>query len=92
MNGHIVTDKEAVKDAWVQHFKSLSTSKVSESPALSDLDSLVHSSRLASFYNQDFVFDYDIIIEEIDGIVKNLKRCVDQTTSCLSMLCMVVTT
>ena len=74
VNGHIITDKEAVKEAWAQHFTRLSSSKASESPALSNLNSLIHSYRLASFHNEDFIFDHDITTEEINGIVKNLKR------------------
>ena len=41
---------------------------------LSNLNSLIHSYRLAYFHNEDFIFDYDITTEEINGIVKNLKR------------------
>ena len=64
VSGHIITDKEAVKDAWAQHFTRLSSSKDSESPALSNLNSLIYSYRLASFHNEDFVFDHDITTEE----------------------------
>ena len=74
VGGHTITDKEAVKDAWAQHFMRLSSSKASESPALSNLDSFIHSYRLASFRNEDFVLDCDITTEEVRGIVKNLKR------------------
>jgi hypothetical protein len=49
-------------------------SKTSVPPALSNLESLIPSYRLASFQNEDFVFDYDITTEEIKGIIKMLRR------------------
>lgn len=46
VDGHIITDKEAVRDAWAQHFIRLNSSMTS---ALSKLDNLIHSYRLVSF-------------------------------------------
>ena len=55
-------------------FKNLCSPKASESPALSNLESLIPSYRLASFKDDDFVFDYDITTEEIKGIIKMLRK------------------
>ena len=60
VNDHVLTDKEAVLNEWAHHFKDLSSSRASESSALSSLDSLISTYRCATFENDDFILDCDI--------------------------------
>ena len=73
MNGHTITNRGAVNDVWAQNFMHLSSSNASESPAISNLDSLIHSYRLASFYNADLVLECNTTTDEIKSIVSKLK-------------------
>ena len=54
--------------------KDLSSSRASESSALSSLDSLISTYRCTSFENDDFILDCDITTEEISGVIKLLKK------------------
>ena len=74
VNDHVLTDKEAVLNEWAHHFKDLSSSRASESSALSSLDSLISTYRCATFENDDFILDCDITTEEISGVIKLLKK------------------
>ena len=74
VNDQLVTDKEAVINAWATHFSDLSSSKAHESPSLVSLDSVISSYRSTSFDHEDCVFDYDITTEEIQGAIKLLRK------------------
>ena len=91
VNGNILTDKDEVVNAWVNHFKHLSTSKASGSPTLMNLQSVISSYRRASFDNEHLILDYDVTIEEIQGCIRSMKKG-KACGPCLNMLSMEVTT
>ena len=61
-------------NAWVNHFKHLSTSKASGSLTLTNLRSVISSYRRASFDNEDLILDCDVTIEEIQGCIRSMKK------------------
>ena len=69
MNGQVLTDKEAVLNAWEHHFEDLSSSKASGLTApLSNLDAIISTYWNASFHNEDLIFDCDITTEDVERI------------------------
>ena len=58
----------------MHHFEDLSSLNASESFALSNLEMLISTYWHASFRNEDLVLDDDITTEEIEDIIKHLKK------------------
>ena len=74
INGKISTSPDDIIAAWSTHFKCLSKSSVSESQTLQHLQSQTDHHHRCSMTNEDFVFDVPILAEEIEGVIKRLKR------------------
>ena len=74
VDDNLVSDKDEVMNAWATHFKNLSTSKLTESPSLCDLEPIISRYRATSFENEDFIFNYNITLEEVEGAIKVLKE------------------
>ena len=74
IDDQIFTDKEEVLCAWKDYFFELGRSILPSSPSLShraeDVKHLLHLSKL----NEDSTLDWDVTVEEIQGMIKKLKK------------------
>ena len=74
IDDQIFTDKEEVLCAWKDYFSELGKLKLPSSPPLShrveDVKHLFYLSKL----NEDSTLDWDVTVEEIQGMIKKLKK------------------
>ena len=74
INGSISTSNTDIMAAWSEHFQSLGKSVVPETPVLQQLESNISHLYSSSLANEDFVLDTKITAEEVERVVKMLKR------------------
>ena len=74
VEGNIVASPTEVSAAWASHFKQLGSSRISDSPALQELQSKLASYQSCSLGNEDYIFDTEIEIEEMESAIAKLKQ------------------
>ena len=74
VNGSIVTNHGEVMTTWVHHFVDLGRSRATHPDVLDNLQSDLAFMQAGSLENEDFVLNTPIVVEELEGAIKKLKR------------------
>ena len=74
VRGSLITNKEEVLAEWERHVQKLSTSQSEAIPQIAEATKKLSELKFLSRLNSDQVLDDEIVMEEIEGVIKRIKQ------------------